>query len=121
MIKLKALPMAIPSEIVALIERLNQELNETEQEAIKGVNIVRQGLSFFPNNVTLTRYFAYFNNALFLVEVFRRRIQSAIATISPENVTDEEIQETGEDLGEILGRVLETKIGIRGIIRIFEE
>ncbi len=53
--------------------------------------------------------------------IFRRRIESAIATISPENVTDEEIQETSEDLGEILGRVLETKIGIRDIIRIFEE
>lgn len=44
--------MAIPSEIQALIDRLNQELNETEQEATEGLSLTRQNLSRFPDNAT---------------------------------------------------------------------
>lgn len=45
--------MAIPSEITALIERLNQELDQISQEATEGLNIVRSGLFRFPDNALL--------------------------------------------------------------------
>ena len=56
--------MPIPPDIQALINRLNQEINETEQEAIKGLNLVRPILSLFPDNAILVQYFAYINAAL---------------------------------------------------------
>jgi len=34
--------MPISPEITDLVDRLNQELNETEQNAIEGLNLVRQ-------------------------------------------------------------------------------
>lgn len=43
--------MPIPPRISALIDRLNQELNQTEQEAIEGVNLVRPLLPLFPHPV----------------------------------------------------------------------
>ncbi|MCL1463182.1 MULTISPECIES: hypothetical protein [Argonema] len=102
--------MPIPSQILALIDRLNQELEQTERDATEGLNLVRQRLSRFPDNVVLTQFFAALSNILLFVEIYRGRIQSIVDRISPENVASEIIQEAGEDLGIILGRVLEVKI-----------
>lgn len=113
--------MPIPSEIAALVNQLNQELNQTEQEATEGVNLVRPLLFRFPDNIRLIQFFAFFNNALLFVEISRIRIQAIIERISAPDVIAEEIQEAGEDLGTLLGRVLETKMGGKRIIRILEE
>lgn len=113
--------MPIPSEIAALVDQLNQELNQTEQEATEGVNLVRPLLSRFPDNIRLVQFFTFFNNALLFVEISRIRIQAIIERISAPDVTAEEIQEAGEDLGTLLGRVLEAKMGGKRIIIILEE
>jgi hypothetical protein len=113
--------MTIPSEILALIDRLYQELNETEQELISGLNRVRPLLSIFPDNNLLMGYFSYFNNVLFFIDSSRRRIQSIIETIEPADAQEELIQEAGEDLGEQLGRVIEAKMGVRRIMDTLEE
>jgi len=111
--------MAIPSELQALIERLDRELNETEQAAIEGLNIARSKMSRFPDNLILIQLFASLNNAIFFVEISRRSIQSTVEDISPPDVTPLEIQEAGEDLSTLLGRVLEVKIGVdRTITRL---
>jgi len=112
--------MATPSEIAALVDQLNQELNQTEQEVTEGVNLVRPLLSRFADNVRLIQFFAFFNNALLFIEISRRRIQAIVERISAPDVTAEEIQEGGEDLGMLLGQVLEAKIDSRSIIRILE-
>lgn len=112
--------MPIPSEIVVLIDRLNQELNETEQELTRGLNRVRPLLSIFPDNNLLMSYFSYFNNVLFFIDNSKRRIKATIETIELEDVTEESIQEAGEDLGE-QGRVLEAKMGVRRIMNTLEE
>lgn len=44
-----------------------------------------------------------------------------VERISATDVTDEEIQEAGEDLGTLLGRVLETKMFGRRILYTLEE
>jgi len=113
--------MTIPSEIIALIDRLHQELNETEQELIRGLNRVRPLLSIFPDNNLLMGYFSYFNNVLFFIDSARRGIQATIETIEPEDIKEELIQEAGEDLGEQLGRVIEAKMGVRRIMNTLEE
>lgn len=77
--------MPIPADIQILINHLNQELDETEQEATEGLNLVRGVISLFPENVILIQYFAYFNTAILFVETSRRQIQTTIEIISPSN------------------------------------
>jgi len=112
--------MSIPSEIIAIIERLNQEFNQTEREITDALNIVRRNLSFFPNNVIMTQYFAYLNTVLFSVESYKRQVQAIVEIISATDVPTEVIQEAGEDLGNLLGRVIESKIAVRRIISRLE-
>ena len=58
----------------------------------------------------MVQFFATFSNALLFVEVEKRRIRSIIKNIELlDIVTDEDIQEVGEDLSAEMGRVLETK------------
>jgi hypothetical protein len=78
-------------------------------------------LLHLPNNIRLIQFFTFFNNALLFVEISGIRIQAIIERISAPDVIAEEIQEAGEDLGTLLGRVLEAKMGGRRIIRILEE
>lgn len=102
--------MPIPPEIDSIIESLNRELNEIEQQAIEGQNIARMILDKFPNNARLVQFFATFSNALLFVEVEKRRIKSIMKNIAlVDMVTNEDIQEVGEDLSAEMGRVLETK------------
>lgn len=102
--------MTIPPEINSIVESLNQELNEIEQQATAGQNLARIILDKFPNNARLVQFFATFSNALLFVEVEKRRIISIIKNIALLNVvTDENIQEVGEDLSAEMGKVLETK------------
>jgi hypothetical protein len=107
--------MPIPSELNALIERLNQELDIIEQEATAGLNLVRVKLERFPNNFLLIQMFASFNTALFFVDTQRRQIEARIEYLSRKVSTNEQIQEAGEDLAIELGRVLESKIMVKGI------
>lgn len=107
--------MPIPSEIQDLIDRLNQELAETETDATQGINLVRPILSQFPDNVRMIQFFAFFNNILLFVEISRRRIQTTIERLEETDVTGADIQEGGEDLGSLLGQVLETKIAVRDV------
>ena len=51
----------------------------------------------------------------------RRRIQITFDSISPPYVADEIIQEAGEDLGALLGRVLETKMLVSRAVKILED
>ncbi|MFB2920067.1 MULTISPECIES: hypothetical protein [Aerosakkonema] len=108
--------MAIPSEIRTLIDRLNQELNQTETDTTRGLTQVRAALSRFPENVIMIQFFAYLNDVLLFVDICRRRIDSILERITPNDVAYTEIQEAGEDLGTLLGRVLETKIEVERII-----
>jgi hypothetical protein len=112
--------MTIPSVIVLLIERLNQEFEQIEQDLFKGLALVRHNLSFFPNNIILTQYFAYLNAVTLAIETYRRQLQAINEILSPQDIPDEVLQEAGEDLGLLLGRVLETRIAVGQIINRLE-
>lgn len=75
----------------------------------------------FPNNARLTGLFATLNNALFFVDNFRGRIQTTIERISSTNVSIEAVQDTGEDLSEFLGLVLDAKIMVSRTISTLED
>ncbi|WP_013324591.1 hypothetical protein [Gloeothece verrucosa] len=113
--------MPIPSEITELIDRLNQELSQIEQDASEGVSLIRLLLSQFSDNVRLIQFLAFFNNGLFLVEISRRRIQGIYEKIAVPDVTEQEIQNAGEELGTLLGQILETQIRGRRILNILDE
>lgn len=112
--------MPIPSEIQALIDRLNQEIAETEADATQGLNLVRPILSQFPDNARLIQFFAFFNNGLLFVEISRRRIQTSVDRLEVPDATAADIEDVGEELGTLLGRVIEAKISGKQIISILE-
>lgn len=106
--------MTIPSELNALIERLNQELDIIEREAAEGINLARGILNRFPTNFKVIQLSAFLHTALFFVDTARGKMQITVENISANNVaTNEEIQEAGEDLATDLGRALETQIRVR--------
>lgn len=108
--------MTIPSEIRSLVIQLNQELALIEQEATRGINLLRPVLSLFSDNPLLLRFFASLNNVLFFVETYRARIEAAIELLSNADMDSEEAQEAQEELAAMLGVVLETKIRIERIV-----
>ena len=107
--------MSIPPELTALVEQLNQELNEIEQQIIEGLDLVRLRIDRFPNNLILIQIFASLNNYMLFVENTRRRIEITLDSLPQNDPTNEEIQEAGEDLAEQLGRVLEAKIVVNSL------
>ncbi len=107
--------MPIVPEIQALLERLNQELDESEQVATEGLNIIRQRLSLFPDNEILTQLFASLSNILLFVEIYRVRIQVLVQRISPDDVPAEVVRDAVEDLGLILGKAIEVKMNANRI------
>jgi len=112
--------MAIPNKIQGLIQQLHQSLDETEQKAYEGINLVRPFLTLFPDNLMLIRHFAYFNNVVFFVDIARNQVRSVIENFLISDLTAEALQEIGEDLGELLGRVIDAKIGIENFIKTLQ-
>jgi hypothetical protein len=113
--------MTIPPSMQALINRLNQELDKTEEKAISGLNLVRPIIANFPNNVILTQFFASFSNTLLFVEISRRRVQITINRLSSTDVNPEILSLAGEDLSTELGKVLEAKIQIEQLLNRLQE
>lgn len=102
--------MAIPDEITTLISRLNQELNDVEQLLIEGLNLARTRIEQSPNNIILIQLFATLNNYLLFVLTSKRRIEYTKSILSSELVTPTQIQEAGEDLGWLLGQIVEARM-----------
>jgi hypothetical protein len=105
--------MPIPPKIRQLSHQINQELEKIEQDATEGLNITKLYLSQFPDNTLLLQFFATFSNMLLFVEIYRRRVQTTLEQLDIANIPLEIIQETGEDLGMILGQVLEARINVK--------
>jgi hypothetical protein len=55
-----------------------------------------------------------------VVDIYQRRIQFIVELLQQETLSVEEIQSTGEELSDLLGRILESKIGLENIIRRLE-
>lgn len=112
--------MSITPEFAALIDRLNQELNQTEQQTTECLNLLRELISCFPDNAIILQYYAFLNAAQLFVENSKRQMQAAVELVSPTNVSDEEIHDSGEEIGTILGQTLEVKLRVERIISRLE-
>ncbi|NER39822.1 MAG: restriction endonuclease subunit S [Oscillatoria sp. SIO1A7] len=113
--------MPITPEIRALVDRLNREIDLIEQSATEGLNRARPILYQFPENARLIQMFATLNNSLLFADNSRKRTQIIVESISPTNVAAEVFQEAAEDLGELLGRLLEVKILVNGVVTVLED
>jgi hypothetical protein len=102
--------MTVPAEILNLVEQLTDELDRMEQQANRGLAVASQLLERFPDNTRLIGLSANLGNVLFFVSSFRNRIENIIRKISGNNASIEAIQEAGEELSEMWGRILECKM-----------
>ena len=57
---------------------------------------------------------------MFLEDVYRRRIQFIVELLQQETLSLEKIQSIGEEISDLFGRTLESKIGLENIIRRLE-
>lgn len=112
--------MSIPPEIQATIEKLNTELNYIQEKTQHGLAILRPLLDRFPNNNLLVQFYSYLNNSLFVVDVYQRRIQFIVEVLKEETLSSDTIQSTGEELSDLFGRTLESKVGLENIIHRLE-
>ncbi len=113
--------MSLPSNLDALIKQLNYELDNLEGELSQSIELIRSRINLFPENIILIQLFATLNNYAFFAENTRRRIQETAEYLSSRSLSDEELQEVGEDLSEQLGRILEAKIIVDNIKRRLED
>jgi hypothetical protein len=106
----------IPSEILVLVEQLNEELNFIEQVTIIALDLTRALLRRFPDNETFVQFFAYLNSTLLLVETDRRQIRRIVEGLSElDEITDGIVQDAGETLAAELGRIIEAKLVVSQI------
>jgi hypothetical protein len=114
--------MTIPAQISALVEQINQNIDQIELEATEGINLSRSVLERFPDNAKLIQFLAYFSSAIVFVELERKRITSIVQNFSTtQTITEAEIQEIGEDLSEEFGRIIETKLLINNLKKRLED
>jgi hypothetical protein len=113
--------MTIPPEISRLVEQLTDELDRIEQQANLGLALASQLLQWFPNNARLIGLSANVGNGLFFVNSFRSRIKRIIGEISGNGVSIEAIQQAGQDLSEMWGRIFECKMTVSRSVSILED
>jgi hypothetical protein len=113
--------MNIPPEILNLVQQLTNDLDIIENRANQGLIIASQLLEHFPNNTSLINLSANLGNGLFFANSFRTRIESIIQAISSQNEAISSIQQAGEDLSEITGRVLECRMTVDRAASILED
>jgi hypothetical protein len=113
--------MSIPSEILRISQQINEELVIIEQVATDGLNLTRSYLSQFPDNAVLLQFFGAFSNMLVFVNVYKRRVQTTLEQLAQENLSSDIIQSMGEDLGTILGQVIEAKMNVNTLKKRLED
>jgi hypothetical protein len=112
--------MTFPSNLKALIEQVNNELNNLERELSQSIELIRARINLFSENIIWIQLFATLNNYALFADNTRRRIQEIEQYLNNKGLSDLELQEAGEDLSEQLGRILEAKIIVNNIKRRLE-
>jgi hypothetical protein len=113
--------MTLPSSLNELVEQLNNRLNDLDHELSYAIELIRKRITLFPDNIILIQLFASLNSYTLFTENTRRRIQETVNYLTTNEIlSNQDIQEAGEDLSEQLGRILEAKIVVSNIKRRLE-
>jgi hypothetical protein len=118
---LASIKMSIPPEILELVDRLTEKLNYIERQANIGLALASHLVERFPNNATLISLSAKVGNGLFFVSSFRNRIKSIVEGISGNNLSVKVVQQAGEDLSEMWGRIFECKMMASRSVSVLED
>jgi hypothetical protein len=102
--------MTVPSNLNALVIQINAEINVLEQELSKAIELIRERVTLFPGNIVSIQIFANLTNYDLFAQNTKKRVQDIIQYIDDsKDISNQDIQELGEDLSEQLGRILEAK------------
>jgi hypothetical protein len=104
--------MPLPSELTALVERIDREIDLVESDAREAIEIGIDLLNRFPDNFTLIQLVAFLNTGLFYTDRARKQLQERLESVERSEPTLAILQEAGEDLSIELGRILETRIRV---------
>ncbi|MFM6060042.1 MAG: hypothetical protein ACKPBT_18250 [Microcystis aeruginosa] len=104
--------MPLPSELTALVERIDRELDRLESDGREAIKIGTYLLNRFPDNFTLIQLMAFVNTSLFYADRARNQIRERVESVDRSEPTPANLQEAGEDISIELGRILETKIRV---------
>lgn len=113
--------MEIPPPLRALIDQALVELDQIEQQASSSMQIINPLLSMFPENERLISFFATLTSFLFFTQTTRRQIQRLADLLRQAPTSPAQVQEAGEDLSELMGRILEAKIRLDLINKALED
>ncbi|MFM7793033.1 MAG: hypothetical protein ACKO90_34760 [Microcystis panniformis] len=104
--------MPLPSELTALVERIDRELDRLESDGREAIKIGTYLLNRFPDNFTLIQLMAFVNTSLFYADRARNQIRERVESVDRSEPTPANLQEAGEDISIELGRILEPKIRV---------
>ena len=96
--------MAI-SEISAIVDRINLELNHNEEKSSVGANLTQKLLSRFVDNALLAQYFAYFNTILFFLKISQIQIGTILKTFNNNELPEDAISTALVELTTLQGLV----------------
>ena len=113
--------MTIPPQLSALIDQVNEELNQLEQEVQQQLARVRSLLNSFPDNIFFIELFGELNNFQFFRTIRERRVENLVNRILPDDTSSSMTQETGEELATFLGEILEARFRAANIKRIVDQ
>jgi HD-GYP domain-containing protein (c-di-GMP phosphodiesterase class II) len=99
-----------------LAKQVNDEIKCLEQELFEATALIRERIVLFPDNIVLIQIFASLASFDLFTQNTKRRIQETLQYIAAnDKLSDQDIQEVGEDLSEKLGQILEAKTVIATI------
>jgi hypothetical protein len=108
--------MALPANFSVLFQQISSELNELDRDLTQAIRIVRERINLFPENIILMQLYSTLNNYTLFAHNTQKRIQETLRYLTTnESISEDDIQELGEDLSEQLGRILEAKIVVNTI------
>jgi hypothetical protein len=108
--------MTPPPNFNILVEQIDREINNLDNELSQAIQLVRERITLFPDNIISIQLFALLNNYTLFSENTRRRIKETIQYVTAdETLSSSDIQAAGEDLSEQLGRILEAKTVVTNI------
>jgi HD-GYP domain-containing protein (c-di-GMP phosphodiesterase class II) len=102
--------MDVPANLKKLAKQVNDEIKNLEQELSEATELIRERIVLFPGNIVSIQIFASLASYDLFTQNTKRRIQETLQYIAAnDKLSDQDIQEVGEDLSEKLGQILEAK------------
>ncbi len=102
--------MDVPANFNKLAIQVNDEIKNLEQELSEATELIRERIVLFPGNIVSIQVFASLTNYDLFTQTTKRRIQETLQYIAAnDKLSDQDIQEAGEELSEKLGQLLEAK------------